>query len=118
MRIILATANRDFRLAIELLLSNEPGINVVGVASETEGLIALVKSSYPDLVLVDLDLAGRPVDEVLVEMKSFKCGARFVAMGKYPGLKAYAVKSGADVYVSKGDPPENLLAAIRGFQPE
>jgi len=116
MRIILATADRDLRLAIELLMSDEPGLKVVGVASETEGLIALVKSSSPDLVLLDLDLAGRPVDEVLSEMKSFKCGARFVALGKYPGLKAYAVKSGADVYVTKGDPPETILAAVQEIQ--
>lgn len=86
------------------------------MASETEGLIALVKSSCPDLVLVDLDLTGRPVDEALSEMKSFKRGARFVAMGKYPGLKAHAVKSGADVYVIKGDPPETILAAVQEIQ--
>ena len=118
MRIIMATADRDLRLAIELLLSNEPGINVVGVASETEGLIALVKFTCADLVLMDLDLTGRPVDDALGEMKSFKCQTIFVAMGKYPRLKDYAVKSGADVYFAKGDPPENLLAAIRGFHPE
>ena len=118
MRIILATADRDLRLAIELLMSDEPGLKVVGVASEIEGLISLVKSSCPDLVLVDLDLTGRPVDEAISEMKSFKCGARFVAMGKYPDLKAHAVKSGADVYVTKGDPPETLLAAVQEIQTE
>jgi len=118
MRIILAIADRDLRLAIELLLSDEPGIEVVGAASETEGLIALVKSTCPDFVLVDLDLTGRMVDDALGEMKSFKYRTVFVAMGKYPELKAFAVKSGADVYVTIGDPPENLLAAIREFQPE
>jgi DNA-binding NarL/FixJ family response regulator len=118
MRIILATADRDLRLAIELLLSEKPGIMVVGAVSETEGLIALVMSTCPDLVLVDLDLTGQPFDEALSKMKSFKCGTRFVAMGKYPELKAYAVKSGADDYVTKGDPPETLLAAVQEIQTE
>ena len=51
MDIVLASQEYDLRLALEMLFREEPGAAVVGTASESEGLLALIQSTRPNLVL-------------------------------------------------------------------
>ena len=113
MRIVLATGETDLRLSMELLLSEEPGLKILGGASTPEGFLALVKSTCPDLVLLDWDLPGCPVEEVLGQIKGLKEQPKLIILGRRQRAKKAALKAGADVYVVKGDPPEHLLAAIK-----
>ena len=117
MRILLATCETDLRLSMELLLSEQPGIKILGSASDTEGFIALVKSTCPDLALLDWDLPGRPVEEVLNLIKLFEVPPKLIVLGKHPDSKKTALQAGADAYVDKGDPPENLLAVFKHLIP-
>jgi DNA-binding NarL/FixJ family response regulator len=45
-------------LALEILLREEPGTDIVGTASEAAGVRSLLQASLPDLVMFDLDLPG------------------------------------------------------------
>ena len=96
MRILLATCETDLRLSMELLLSEQPGIKILGSASDTEGFIALVKSTCPDLALLDWDLPGRPVEEVLSLIKLFEVPPKLIVLGKHPDSKKTALQAGAD----------------------
>lgn len=118
MRILLATGDTDLRLSMELLLSEEPGIKILGGTSDTEGFIALVESTYPDLALLDWDLPGRPVEEVLSQIQSFEVPPKLIVLGRHPGSKESALEAGVDAYVDKGEPPEKLLAALKQMIPE
>lgn len=113
MRIVLATGVTDLRLSIELMLIEEPGIKILGGASDTDGFLALVESTSPDLTLLDWDLPGRPVEEVLSQIKLFKVQPKVIVLGRHPGLKKAVLLAGADAYVDQGDPPENLLAVCK-----
>jgi DNA-binding NarL/FixJ family response regulator len=113
MDIVLASQERDLRLALELLLREEPGAYVVGTASHAEALLALVRSACPDLVLLDWDLPGGPLTEVLGQVKSADCIPKIIILGKDPDAAEEALAAGADAFVIKGDPPRQLLAALR-----
>jgi len=114
MRIILATGDTDLRLAIQLMLSEEPGLNVIGSASDCAGSIALINSNHPDLVLVDWDLPGCNVEDLIHEVQSIKSINKIsiIVLGKR-STKEAAVRAGADDYLVKGDPPNMLLDAFR-----
>ena len=58
MRIFLADDQAKARSALRLLLEQEPGLSVVGEATETEDLLAQVQRTQPDLVLLDWELPG------------------------------------------------------------
>lgn len=113
MRIVLATGDTDLRLSLELLLSEEPGIKIVGGASDTEGFLALIKSTCPDLAMLDWDLPGRPVEEVLNQTKLLKDRPKLIILGRHPGMKEKALQVGADAYVDTGDKPEKLIYTFR-----
>ena len=115
MRILLAVGDIDLRLSLELLLSEEPGIRIAGSVSDSGGLLALAQSSCPDLVLVDWELPGCPIQSVLSEIQSLPRQPKIIVLGRQSSSKESAHRAGADYYLTKGDPPEQLLGAIRAL---
>lgn len=113
MHVLLATEQPDLRLALEMLLGEEPGVVVVGGVSEAEGLLALVRITLPDLVLLDWDLPGRPLPGVLAESFALSRPPRFIVLGRDLRARQVAIDAGADAFVIKGDSPNQLLAAFR-----
>ena len=53
MRVLLADDNVKVRSAVRLLLDQDPGMQVVGEATEPKGLVELTEASCPDMLLVD-----------------------------------------------------------------
>lgn len=113
MRVLLATKDQNLRISLQLLVSEEPGLRVVGTASETEGLQALISTTHPELVIVDWDLPGRNVGELLEETKQNSQPGKFIVLGRDAGDKSAAIDCGAHDFVLKAAPPEHLLSAIR-----
>ena len=113
MYVLLAIQDPDLRLAMELLLHEQPGFSIVGVTSEAQGMLALARVTCPELVLLDWNLPGPPVNQALAEMKSTETPPRFVVLGKRAEDERCALEAGADAFVVKGSPPETLLAALR-----
>jgi DNA-binding NarL/FixJ family response regulator len=112
-KVVLAVRQAHTRLALELTLCAEPGLTVVGMASETEGLLALTQTAQPDLVVLEWGLPGRPA-EALLEAAQARAGQLwFLVLGHDPTLRQSALSAGACAFVLIGDPPELLLAALR-----
>jgi DNA-binding NarL/FixJ family response regulator len=110
---LLATARSDLRFALEVLLREEPGIAVVGTATGTEGLLALMKSTSPDLVVLDWNLPGRPPADLIAAARVLDDPPYIIVLGKDSASRQAAQDAGADAFVLRGDPPGELLAAIR-----
>src|SRR5512138_247030 len=106
MNVVLAMRHAQARLALELALSEEPGVTVVGSASETEGLLALARTARPDLVVLEWGLPGRPAPDVLAEALALGGPLRFLVLGRDAGIKLPALRAGACAFVLVGDPPE------------
>ena len=116
MDIVLASKEYDLRLALEVLLREEPGVYVVGVVSSTQGLLALVETMSPDVVLLDGNLPGRPLAEVLAQVQRVEPSPKIVVLAPAARAGEAALAAGAHAFVIKGDPPEQVLAAVRGFR--
>jgi len=111
--VLLAIMQLDLRVALEILLREEPGTNVVGTASEAASLRALLQTARPDLVLLDWDLPGHPPASLLAEARSLAPRPQVIVLGRDLDVKPAALAAGADAFVLKGDSPGQLLAAIR-----
>lgn len=118
MDILLASMQLDLRVALEILLREEPGTDVVGTASDAASLRALLQACRPDLVLLDWDLPGHPAASLLVEAKSLDPRPQVIVLGRDLDLKQTVLAAGADAFVLKGDPPGLLLTAIRQARPQ
>ena len=113
MKIVLATADSNLQLSLGLSLSEEPSVTIVGVTSEAESLLALIKFTRPVIVIADWDLPGRPLAELLAEASTNGQKPRWIVLGSSAIVREQALKVGAAAFVVKGDPPEVLLKAFR-----
>jgi len=111
--ILLAIHQPDLRLAIDLLLREEPGLNVVGVARETKTLLALLRVIRPDLLLLDWALAGQPLTDVLAKIRQQAVWPKIIVLGTLEDDREAILAAGADTFLVKGESPRQLLAAIR-----
>ena len=112
MRVLLADDQSKVRSALRLLLEQEPELDVVGKATDADELVAQVGTVCPDIVLLDWELPGLPRHDVLSVLHARCPRLKVIALSGRPEARQAALDAGADAFVSKGDPPEQLLAAV------
>jgi DNA-binding NarL/FixJ family response regulator len=111
MHILLADDQAEVRSALRLLLEQEPGIAVVGEAAEAGMLLTQEAACLPDLVFLDWELPGSQATKLLRVLRS-RSHLIVIALSGRPEARQAALDAGADAFVSKGDPPEQLLATL------
>jgi DNA-binding NarL/FixJ family response regulator len=96
-------------------LQDATDIAVAGSAGSGAEALALVQRERPDVVLLDLELPDRSGLDVILELKAALPEVRIVVFSAYGGEErvAAALSRGADSYVLKGTPSDELLATIR-----
>jgi CheY-like chemotaxis protein len=57
-------------------------------------------------------LPGLSAIAVVSKLRDYRHGLRVIALSGRPEAGQAALEAGADAFVSKGDPPEALIAAI------
>lgn len=113
MRILLADGQPKVRFALRVLLERQPGLEMAGEAANAEDLLSQAKASCPDLLLLEWELAGGVGVELLAALRETCPKLVVIALSGRMAARHAALAAGADAFVSKGDPPESLLTAIR-----
>lgn len=116
MDILLASMQLDLRVALEILLREEPGADIVGTASNAASLRALLRASRPDLVVLDWDLPGHPPADLVAEAKGLASRPQVIVLGPDVNAEPAALAAGSDAFILKGDPPRHLVTAVRQAQ--
>lgn len=114
MRVILADGTAKVRSALRLILEQDGLMTVSFEAKTAEELLEQVEISCPGVILLDCDLPGLMVSEFLPRLHSVCPHVRVVAMCSRPEMHHAALSAGADAFVCKTEPSENLLAVLRG----
>jgi len=113
MRVLLADDQAKVRSALRLLLEQEPELSVVGEVAEADGLLAQARTARPNVVLLDWELPGFRAAESLYALQSLDSHLKVIALSGHLEAREEALAAGADAFVSKGEPPERLLIALR-----
>jgi DNA-binding NarL/FixJ family response regulator len=116
MRILLADTRPKVRFALRVLLDRQPGLEVVGETIDAQGLLAWTEAECPDVLLLDWELAGSAAADLLLALRGICPDLSVIVLSGRPEVRRAALMAGADVFVSKTDPPERLLAAIAGCE--
>lgn len=112
-RILVADSRDDVRSALRLLLEQDTGTVVTSEATRAEDLVEQVRLTHPDVIMLDCDLPGLEADELLPALRSICPSIRVVALCARSEVRQAALSAGADAFVSKADPPQRLLNAVR-----
>jgi two-component system invasion response regulator UvrY len=116
MRTLLADDNGEIRAALRLLLE-ELGEADVLEAGDLDQALAALEPAGVDVVLLDWELpegdyVGGSTAEFVRESKQRAPGCRMIAMSGRPESRGESLRAGCDAFVSKNDPPDQLLALL------
>jgi len=117
-RILIADDHAIVREGLRALISTEPGMQLVGEASDGEMAVHLYQLLRPDVILVDLMMPKKDGITAIQEIKLVDPQARIVILTSFAeDSKIFpAIKAGAMGYILKDSSPHELLQAIREVQ--
>jgi DNA-binding NarL/FixJ family response regulator len=104
-KVVLADDQEPFRRAARAVLTATAGFDLVGEAASGEEAVALVDSLQPDLVLVDISMAGIGGIEAtrLITASHPRTVAVLVSTYRLEDLPAEAHRCGATGYLHKSE---------------
>ncbi|MDQ3067509.1 MAG: response regulator transcription factor [Actinomycetota bacterium] len=114
-RILVVDDHPLTRDALASLLA-QGGFDVIGEASDGAEALVLAHELQPDLVLLDLSMPGLDGLAALPRIRAAAPGCEVVvltASGTEENLLA-AIRAGAAGYLLKSEPPERIVAFLRG----
>ncbi len=114
-RILLTDDHTLFRQGIRNLLAAELDMEVVGEAANAMEAVALARETRPDLVLMDIGMAGMSSFEATRLIRRERPETRVVFLSMYDDEEylAESMEVGADGYILKDAPVEQLITAVR-----
>jgi DNA-binding NarL/FixJ family response regulator len=114
-RIFLTDDHTLFRQGIRTLLSAESDMEVIGEAGNAADAVGLSRQVRPDVVLMDIGMAGMSSCEATRQIRKDRPETRVVFLSMYDDedYLAECVDMGANGYILKECPADQLVTAIR-----
>lgn len=114
-RILIVDDHAIVREGQRALIDTEPGMILVGEATNGEEAIELARRLNPDVIFMDLFMPGTGGIEAIEAIKVENPEARILVLTSFAeDEKVFtAVKAGASGYLLKDASPEELLTAVR-----
>ena len=75
MRIFLAESDPELRVGLQFLINQQSSFKVIGITDNGKRLKKQIKASRPDVLLLDWYLPGKPMNELIADLREFDLGA-------------------------------------------
>ena len=113
MNILIADGQTKVRYALSVLLQEQTGWMVVGMAHNGEELLSKTNKLKPDVLLVDWSLPGLRPAELMDALHRLAFRPSVIVLSTDPEIRQRAIAMGADYFISKVDPPNKLLEVLQ-----
>lgn len=115
-RVVVCDDQDVVREGLRAILGSVPQIHVVGVARDGAEAIELVGQLQPDLVLMDLNMAGMNGIQATRAIRDRFASVKVLALTTYDADQWVfdAIRAGASGYLLKDAPRADLITAIEG----
>ncbi len=114
-RVLLVDDHSCVRAGLRSLLEDADDFEVVGESESCEGVLGLVMTCTPDVVILDVDTAPDGCFVLLDELagRGYRGKVALLSLRDGAALRLKAQASGAGAFLDKGVAPEDLLQALR-----
>ena len=116
LRILLADHHVHVLRALNTMLLERPELVAVGEAEDVNGLLSLSEKLHPDLILIDIELPGGPIEDLIAALHLLEPKPYVIIMSSEIEHSRMILKAGADAFVSKGDDPEWLVETLYQYE--
>lgn len=114
-RLIIADDHPVVRAGLEGMLTSQPDFEIVGEAASGDEAVALAAAFHPDVVLMDLRMAGLDGVAATAQIRKRQPEIPVLVLTTYDSDADIrrAIEAGATGYVLKDTPRDQLFSAIR-----
>lgn len=114
-RILIADDHPIVREGLSAVLQTQPDFEIVGVAADGQRAVDLTLETRPDVLLLDLEMPGIDGVAALEQIRAWFPAVRAIVFTAFDTDERIlgAVRAGAQGYLLKGAPRDELFQAIR-----
>jgi len=114
-RILVVDDHALVRGTVAECLAAEPGFHIAGTAASADEAIQQAVECQPDVILMDIDMPGLICFDAATTIESTNPKARIVFLSSFlhDWYIERALEVGARGYLTKREPPEAVIAAVR-----
>ncbi len=115
MRLYIADDNVQFRKGIAELLSNAPGIEVIGASGDVRGAIRGIQKLRPDAVILDFHMSGGNGLDVLAALKRMRPSpvVMVLTVGTREELQERCLAAGAAYFFEKSSDLQKMMVLLK-----
>jgi DNA-binding NarL/FixJ family response regulator len=116
-RVLLADDHALFRRGLEMVLKEEPGIELVGQACDGAEAVRMAGETLPDVVLMDVRMPKLTGIEAARQVKEVTPSATIVMLTVSDAEEdlVEAIRAGASGYLLKDIPLDEVAGAVRAL---
>jgi DNA-binding NarL/FixJ family response regulator len=111
-RIFVACSDARLKIALLLLLDHEPGMAVMGMTDRLTGLLIQLEATQPDILLLEWELPIKEIEELLSDIHNLPHRPMITVLSNKPEEKGRIIAAGADHFIPKDAPPDDLLPIL------
>jgi signal transduction histidine kinase/ActR/RegA family two-component response regulator len=118
-RVLIADDHRVVREGLQSFLSREEWLEVVGQAADGRQAVLMTRELQPDVVIMDIsmpELNGIEATRIITG-ENPRVKIIGLSMHQQEDMAAAMIGAGADRYLTKGGPAEDLVQAVRELVP-
>ena len=111
-RVLIVDDQPRARQSLRALLSTLPQVAEIEEAADGHEAVRRVQECQPDVVMMDVRMPD--MDGLLAtrRIKTSWSQVKIIVLTLYADYRAEALAAGADAFISKGEPPDKLLATL------
>ena len=116
MRIFLVCKDDRLKLAVLMLIDNQPGMVVSGMSDRLEGLAKQLETTQPDTLVLEWPLSVASVQNLMGEIRELEYPPEVIYLSNKPEMRKAVTDAGVGHFVLTNAPPDELLIILKGLQ--
>ncbi|HEY9861048.1 MAG TPA: response regulator transcription factor [Candidatus Obscuribacterales bacterium] len=115
LRVLVVDDHELTRLSLKLALQNQSNIELVGLASNGQEAVELVKRQHPDVIIIDLQMPVLDGLSASTQIKSFAPNIRIIAYSSVddPQTEVMIQTANIDAFCKKDVATNELVALVK-----
>jgi DNA-binding NarL/FixJ family response regulator len=113
--VVVVEDDKGLREQLVAILRSAPDLKCIGAFARGEEALAKIPAQNPDVVLMDIGLPGMSGIDCVAQLKKLNPAPQIIMVTVYEDSDRIfrALKAGANGYLVKSSPPDELLDAVR-----
>jgi DNA-binding NarL/FixJ family response regulator len=114
-RVAIADDHPLVRAGLRQVIADDPSLLVVGEAADGDDTVSLARATSPDVLLLDITMPGAPFPRLVRLLRGVFPQIRILVLTMHAEeqFAVRALREGAAGYLTKQQPPQDVIAAIK-----